>query len=88
MISKKLSWKKAKKALDFSKDFIPSEESFKQYLDNMEELFGKEFLNFENDWYDKTKNKYDVMKNTNPIPKTPIELINDNSEVLTKYFGD
>ena len=79
---------KAKKALDFSKDFIPSEESFKQYLDNMEELFGKEFLNFENDWYDKTKNKYDVMKNTNPIPKTPIELINDNSEVLTKYFGD
>ena len=79
---------KAKKALDFSKDFIPSEESFRQYLDNMEELFGKEFLNFENDWYDKTKNKYDVMKNTNPIPKTPIELINDNSEVLTKYFGD
>ena len=79
---------KAKKALDFSKDFTPSEESFRQYLDNMEELFGKEFLNFENDWYDKTKNKYDVMKNTNPIPKTPIELINDNSEVLTKYFGD
>lgn len=79
---------KAKQSLDFSKDFIPSEESFKQYLDNMESLFGKEFLNFENDWFDKTKNKYDVMKNTNPIPKTPIELINDNSEVLTKYFGD
>lgn len=79
---------KAKQSLDFSKDFIPSEESFKQYLDNMESLFGKEFINFENDWYEKTKNKYNVMKNTNPIPKTPMEIINDNSEILTEFFGD
>ena len=79
---------KAQKVLDFSADSIKDTDSLRMFVNNMENVFGTDFIELENNIVKNIYDKYNDIKKATAVPKTPIELINDNSDVLTKYFGD